>query len=285
MLDTSHNYAHSYFGQEEFAVNRGEPWINAAWTADNVVRHKRRVPAIRQRITEQDIPSVHGSFVDAKRQAALLAMALRSAEPGTPRAVVYRRLKKIAIETLAPEIEHVLPVPPVPERAVTATEAAERQRMEFTPSPELTAFWVRGLKDHLQELSAPARYRERTQIAFTNSLPSMTEALNVRFKRIFAVIGNRQRYGIEPSKPIATDGRFSLIFQHHIVDRIPIRPDEYGDFFALLSDELQAHLTSGGSVRGSWGHLVIANKEMRLVCSKEPPKRGRGEWQRAEVIG
>jgi hypothetical protein len=167
-------------------------------------------------------------------------------------------------------------------------EVAENRRRtraeKFLPSARLTQYWVKGLHDHLKEVDIPSRYRDGIEATFSEAIEKTAAQFSTRLQRIFAIVGNRQRYNIEQPRPITVGQSFSLPFQHHIIDRIPIRPDQYSEFFALFYAELLAHLQAGGLVAGSWGRLVLRRSEIHIDHAAPPALRNTAGWQRAKVL-
>ncbi|SEN34153.1 hypothetical protein [Bradyrhizobium sp. OK095] len=137
----------------------------------------------------------------------------------------------------------------------------------FRPSPELTAVWLQGVLDHLREMQISKEYRTRFEAFLNMSRQQVVDEFGVRLQRIMATIGNRQRYGIEGAWPLAKGGQFSLVFQHLVLDRLPIRPDDSSRFFSLLLTELMQWLESGQQIGGSWGRLRIDHELILLEIS------------------
>jgi len=143
-----------------------------------------------------------------------------------------------------------------PDEVFQSDDPAASSYSMFKPSSELTAYWLRGVADHLREMQASQDFRQYLQDAELTPEQMIAE-FGVRLHRIFSTIANRQRYDIEPRSPIAKGNAFSLTFQHHILDRLPIRPDAGAAFYSLLLSELQVFLKRGEEVSGTWGKLRL----------------------------
>jgi hypothetical protein len=280
MLDFAQSGLLSDYTPDDYVVDTGEPWKDA-W-----LQQKKSATVKIRTVGEENTQLVKAAVrlwsteVD-RRQLKAISIVLRTDSRTNGKPVLYRRPRRVALRSFRLKTDNAPSAPPLRE----VGEHHSRGRTEkFSPSIKLTRYWVKGLRDHLNEMDVPSRYRNGIEAAFSDSIEATAEAFAVRLQRIFAVIGNRQRYNIEPARPITSGQGFSLPFQHQIIDRIPVRPDQYGDFFALFHDELMSHLTNGGFVKGSWGRLVLRHSEIYIESSARPAVRNTPGWQRAKIL-
>jgi hypothetical protein len=153
---------------------------------------------------------------------------------------------------------------------------------DFIPSAGLVNFWRRGLEAHSAAARLNSRSERRIEFWETQTTEELARAFSLRIRRMFSVIGNRERYGIEDFKTVGSDRRFSLPVQYQILDSVQIRPDESSEFFSLLYDELAQYLSYGGRLAGSWGDLVLRYGRLELVSKPETLIEDR--WDAAEVL-
>jgi hypothetical protein len=268
---------------ESFAVNSDEPWIKA-W--DHAVRESKAAKVVLGETYLQPQPGLFFHFIahgtaSGRRSAFFEMIDEFSRVDRLPRQVIRRRLRLVAMAQIREAAEKALLTYTSDERS--GIDQAVPRGTEFGPSRELTNYWVRGLRDHLNEIATPTSYKVRWDRALEDN--EAPKALAVRLKRLFAVVGHRQAYGIEPKEPLAIDGRFSLLFQHHIIDRIPLRPDEYANFFRILWRELEAFLRGGGQVKGSWGELELYQSSLRIRFKETKSAMNEQQgWSRAQVL-
>ena len=153
---------------------------------------------------------------------------------------------------------------------------------KFLPTVELVNFWRRGLEAHRAEARRTVRNDPHLRFLESQSTGDLRRAFAIRMKRLFSVVGNRHRYGMDDFEAVGAHGRFSLEMQYQILDRIQIRPDESTEFFSLLYTEMANYLSAGGKLGGSWGELVLRGGAIQLSPNK--PEDDAGEWVTPEVL-
>jgi hypothetical protein len=208
-------------------------------------------------------------------------VALAAAKP----ALSSSEIMEIAGSAVMASVARALAnTPDIVKESSAEQESSTPEYAIFTPGPALTAFWLRGVSDHLREMRISSEYRSRFETLVDLSPEQVKKEFAIRLQRIFATIGNRQRYGIEDVYPLATSRRFSLTFQHHLLDRLPIRPDENTEFFSLLFSELESFFTSGRTVGGSWGKIIFQHGSIFMEFTERKSVTKIPGRQRAKVL-
>jgi hypothetical protein len=264
MLDSGYHSSavDPVYSDDDFVADPKVQW-SRAWNKIKRVKSREVVPGIRTRSVTRE-----KQFIKLLPEASLTnAFARAGASSPLPKATRFRR-GVFQRKALRVEVEH--------RPNVVKTE-------KFLPSKELTAFWTRGLRDHIQEMQTPSRLKDGYEFAVRHSSQT-TDILATRLKRIIALVANRQNSGIERTADLAKAGRFSLAFQHQILNRITVRPDESSEFFSMLFKELHAFLHMGGSLEGAWGRLRIKEETIFISPKGSVEVAVPGNWSRAEVI-
>ena len=124
----------------------------------------------------------------------------------------------------------------------------------FVPSVNLSGYLVRGFSSQI------AHSKMRSQIETVVAKPSlsrMAEVFSIQFKRLIATLANRVRHNQRQTRTIAEGARFDIPFQHTMLDRFILVPDEVTPFFSLLLEELTGYLSGGGTMTGRWGEFSL----------------------------
>ena len=138
---------------------------------------------------------------------------------------------------------------------------------DFSPSKELTSFWVRGVTamagraDPKLAPSAVAATDLEIQQEFARMLISL-----------FGTTAQQLRYETKPDLIISRRSRFELTYQIQLCDQFIIIPDEAQQFLSLLHEELVAALSSGVRITGAWGYVTV-NRAGGLEYILAPPRR------------
>lgn len=164
----------------------------------------------------------------------------------------------------------------------TSTEGpvnrAEGDPGPFAPSDQLVKFVERGIRS-LEEAAGKIEANiVRGKPVFTPDRGELKEIVTVRLERMFATTAKWERHQGETFKAITHNGRFDLPIQFAVLDRLPIRPDEGGEFFATLYSEIVAYILAGGSLGGAWGDVVVRGDELYFNISPAPV-RAAEEWE------
>ncbi len=106
---------------------------------------------------------------------------------------------------------------------------------DFMPSASLVAFWRRGLEAHRAEARRNARFNHPREVWEGQTTDELARVFSIKLRRMFSIIGNRERHGIENYKAVGSAGRFALGVQYQILDRIQISARrEHGVLLAAL---------------------------------------------------
>jgi hypothetical protein len=135
----------------------------------------------------------------------------------------------------------------------------------FTPSKDLTDFWVRGVKALAQEANVDPSGMElaSTQLEIQQEFSKMLTSL-------VGTIGQRLKYGDKSDVNITRAGRFSLQYQIKICDRFLIIPDEAASFLYALRSEMITALAGDAVIEGAWGRVGV-NSSGDLFYALVPP--------------
>jgi hypothetical protein len=119
----------------------------------------------------------------------------------------------------------------------------------FSPSKELTDFWVRGVLASVEAVSLS-----------TPVLPSDAEVQQEFAKMLTSLLGTtaqQLRYREYKNVSITHDHKFLVRYQNQICDLFFITMYEAADFLKLLCAELIAALSEGARVEGGWGTIAL----------------------------
>lgn len=149
-----------------------------------------------------------------------------------------------------------------PEEASTWTQ---RRPTRFVPSEQLVSFTERGVQSLIEAAAEAQTQTPNFPISEKPTREELTQSISVRLERMLSTLGKRARQEGHAQLPISETGRFKLSVQYEILDRLPVRPDEGGEFFAHLYSEIVSFLHMGGHLGGAWGEVAERANDLYLM--------------------
>ena len=153
--------------------------------------------------------------------------------------------------------------------STTTNEKLGGQIVGFSASDQLISIWKDGISAYVGmhvHLSTTQKIEPQIDLNETGD-DDLRLAFLEKFNNLLSTIGFRSAYGLEKDNIIAAGDRFNLSFQHAILDRFQIIPDQAGEFLRGLLDETREFIRVGGLLEGDWGRLELTSDILRIVPS------------------
>jgi hypothetical protein len=138
----------------------------------------------------------------------------------------------------------------------------------FRPSERLLRYISDGLSENAKLLQESSRKK------FDEAREAQQHLDGATFENTLTDLISRIAFRLIDGKylnsNVTEDRRFSVLFQHALLDVFPVLPSDFEKFQSLLRRELIDFLVAEGKLYGRWGRLKVKDSEIVYDLEKNP---------------